>query len=85
MFDVCMHFSRTSPSNPSCLVLNKEKCHEMEAHVSDLNITIKDGKFVSYIYDECDKFKFSFLSRLTPVPIGLVINQTILVIVPLLI
>ena len=37
----------------------------MEADVLDLNISIKDGKYISNVYDKRDKFKF-LVVRLTP-------------------
>ena len=50
---------------PSSLVLNKENVNDMEADVLDLNILIKDGKYISNVYDKRDKFKF-LVVRLTP-------------------
>ena len=49
---------------PSSLVLNQENVNDIEADVLDLNILIKDGKYISNVYDKRDKFKFAVV-RLT--------------------
>ena len=56
---------RYSKIYPSSLVLNKENNSDLEADILDLNISIKDGKFISNVYDKRDKFKFSVV-RLNP-------------------
>ena len=50
---------------PISLTLNKENVVDMAADVLDLNISIKDGKFIVNVYDKRDKFKF-LVVRLTP-------------------
>ena len=49
----------------SSLILNKENVNDNEADILDLNISLKDGKFIRSVYDKRDKFKFSVV-RLTP-------------------
>ena len=50
---------------PSSLILNKENVNDNEADILDLNISLKDGKFICSVYDKRDEFKFSVV-RLTP-------------------
>ena len=50
---------------PSSLVLNKENDNDNGADILDLNVSIKDGKFICNVYDKRDKFNFSVV-RLTP-------------------
>ena len=43
---------------PDSLTLNKENEVDSAANVLDLDISIKDGKFVCRVYDKRDKFRF---------------------------
>ena len=44
---------------PSSLILNKENVNDNEADILDLNISLKDGKFICSVYNKRDKFQFS--------------------------
>ena len=47
--------------NPSSLTLNKENEIDTCANVLDLEISIKDGKFVSKVYRKRDNYNFDIL------------------------
>ena len=40
--------------------MTKRGLEHNEADILDLNISLKDGKFICSVYDKRDKFKFSF-------------------------
>ena len=46
---------------PSSLTLNKENEIDTGANLLDLEISIKDGKFVSKVYDKPDNFNFDIV------------------------
>ena len=46
---------------PSSLTLNKENAIDTCANVLDLEISIKDGKFISKVYDKRDNFNFNIV------------------------
>ncbi len=46
---------------PACLELNKENDGTDKADVLDLCISIKDGKFITGLYDKRDAFKFDIV------------------------
>ena len=47
------------------MLLNKENDNDNGTDILDLNVIIKDGKFICNVYDKLDKFNCSVV-RLTP-------------------
>ena len=50
---------------PSCVVSNKENDNDYGANILDLNVSIKNCKFICNVYDKRDEFDFSVV-QLTP-------------------
>ena len=48
----------TCEIDPSSLVLNKENDSDNGADIPDLNVSLKDSKFIYNVYDKRDKFNF---------------------------